>query len=94
MRCQLEDERFLGTTDKAQIAQIWKAVCDKDKPLGGVMLDSDFTFTGHVTHASERAVGRQKVQCRFRLCILLESAKRQITDSNSFFTAQEDNSLT
>jgi len=55
------------------------AVCDKVKTLG-VVLDKSLTFTDHVTHASQQALGRLRGLYRFR-SLLPEAAKLQLVQS-------------
>ncbi|XP_054264312.1 uncharacterized protein LOC128996518 [Macrosteles quadrilineatus] len=54
-------------------------LCDKSKTLG-VVLDSSLTFSDHVTHASQRALGRLRGLYRFR-SLLPESAKLRLMQS-------------
>lgn len=55
------------------------AVFDKVKTLG-VVLDSNLTFSEHVTHATQRAIGRLRGLYRFRT-LLPETAKLHLMQS-------------
>jgi len=55
------------------------SVCDKVKTLG-VVLDSDLSFSDHVTHATQRAIGRMRGLYRFRN-MLPESVKLGVMQS-------------
>jgi len=59
-------------------------LCDKVKTLG-VILDSDLSFSEHVTYAIQRALGRLRGLYRFRY-LLPEFAKLQLMQSMVFST--------
>lgn len=51
-----------------------------------LVVDSDLTFTDHITHASKRALGSFRALCRF-IQLLPESANLWLIESLVFFIA-------